>query len=151
MPTASLPPFIKRREYSEVMGVWYWRADAPCGMEVIYAEKFARGVWTSPDKIWCHHAVCDMCQVADHTIQEHVVESAKNWFPVLWCNSATGEIDGTREGCDGVNHKLNPWESNDDDDCYVWYCGNYPNGWVYWQGDWRCGPCAEKTIFGRAS
>ena len=152
MAGTNLPPHIKGRRYSEVMGVWYWVADAPCGMEVIYAEQFAQGVWTSPDKIWCHHAVCDMCQVADHSIAEHPHESAKNWFPVLWCNATTGEIPGTRIGCDGVNHTLKPWDNGgDEEDCYVWYQGNYPNGWVYWQGDWRCGPCAEKTIFGGRS
>lgn len=147
-----VPSFVKSREYSTLMKMWYWRATAPCGQEVIMGEDAATYHWTSPDKIGCEHAVCDMCQVADHSVSEHRPESATNWFPVLWCNASTGEIPGTREGCDGVNHTLKPWDNGgDEEDCYVWYQGNYPNGWVYWQGDWRCGPCAEKTIFGTQS
>jgi hypothetical protein len=147
-----IPAFVKRREYSPIMKMHYWVADAPCGMEVIMGESAAIYHWTAPDKIQCRHAMCDMCQLEDHAVQEHVPERAENWFPVLWCNADTGEIPGIREGCDGVNHLLLPWDNGGvEDDCYAWYCGNYPNGWVYWQGDWRCGPCAEKTIFGKRS
>jgi hypothetical protein len=105
------------------------------------------------DGIWLDTAHCDMCPVEDDTVIQHWPELDSDWFPVLWCNAVSGEIPGTREGCDGVNHVLVPFNSpnSGEDDCYAWYQGNYKNGWVYWQGDWRCGPCAEKTIFGRAS
>jgi hypothetical protein len=147
-----VPSFIKRREQREwVPGhrAWYWIADAPCGQESVLLESSAIVHWTAPDKIWCSHAQCDMCQAVDHTVSEHSPET--NWLPVLWCNAPTGEIPGTREGCDGVHHKLDNFRDQSGNDCYAWYQGNYPNGWVYWQGDWRCGQCAEKTIFGARS
>jgi len=147
-----LPAFIKRRErrqWTPGQANWYWIADAPCGMEVMFIENLAIEQWTSPDKIWCHHAQCDMCDAADHTIVAHAdCDDSRNWFPVLACNSWLSS--GIMPGCDGVNHTLNGFSSGVED-CYWWYQGNYPNGWVYWMGDWRCGPCTTKSIIGPRS
>lgn len=149
--TVTLPAHIKRREYRQWapgQWNWYWIADAPCGQESVYMESQAITQWATPDKIWCQHAMCDMCEAADHSISEHPEgDSPKNWFPVLWCNGWAGN-GHKREGCDGINHQLDPYNEQSGDDCYWWYQGNYPNGWVYWMGDWRCASCAEKTIFG---
>lgn len=166
---SNLPAHIKRRERLEWAPGhfnWYWIADAPCGMEVRFAESSAKKQWATPDKVWCHHAGCDMCPAEDHTLQAHENDGTHNWFPVLACNSwlnpnKRGEqwVSDGKGGliykpydvvCDGINHYLPPFGSNEEG-CYWWYQGNYPNGWIYWQGDWRCGPCAEKTIIGPRS
>lgn len=159
---SNLPEFVIERWYSAEWDMWYWKAIAPCGGESSYAEEFAREKWKTHADVWCHHSGCDLCDAVDHTIVEHDDNNnPKNWFPVLHCNAfpADGTIRATWNGteyvaaCDGVNHKLIPFGENEncEEDCYWWYQGNYPNGWVYWQGDWRCGPCAEKTIFGGRS
>lgn len=114
-------------------------------------------------------AQCDMCEATDTSVAYHHPDVDSNWFPVLACNSFATDftISSHWNGkemvvdCDGVNHALIPFGATDEErytpeghclpDCYWWYQGNYPNGWVYFMGDWRCGPCAEKTIFGHST
>lgn len=101
-------------------------------------------------------AQCDLCSATDTSV---VYNNDNAWFPVLACNSfasngtVSSEWDGEKyvPACDGINHKLDPFDKQSGVDCYWWYQGNYPNGWVYWMGDWRCGPCTEKTIIGPRS
>jgi hypothetical protein len=96
-------------------------------------------------------AQCDMCGATDTSV---VYNNDNAWLPVLACNSllspalAQLEFGEPLVLCDGINHRLDPFNAQSGMDCYWWYQGGYPNGWIYWQGDWRCGPCAVESIFG---
>jgi|SRR5580765_1954875 len=109
-------------------------------------------------------AQCDLCEATDTSV---AYNNDNPWFPVLACNSFASDYhvsdywDGEKmvPNCDGVNHTFIPFDATERytpeghslPDCYWWYQGGYPNGWVYWMGDWRCGPCTIKSIIGPRS
>jgi hypothetical protein len=126
-------------------------------MQVLGDEHQAIGSFTvaEPDT-----AQCDLCGATDTSV---VYNNDNKWFPVLACNSFCSPgpmVFEWQNGqpsvvCDGINHRFVPFnvepQREYEEDCYWWYQGNYKNGWVYWMGDWRCGPCTEKTIIGPRS
>lgn len=101
-------------------------------------------------------ARCDMCQATDTSVVYHTQDVDTNWFPILACNSWMVQFKvaigpDNQPTCDGINHTLVPFGSDYSatvESCYWWYQGRYKDGWIYWQGDWRCRVCAEKTLFG---